>query len=173
MSVENTTTLVEEITPKIEEYLQYVTFKLKDEQYGVEVQKVQEIIRSLEVTAIPKSPDFMEGIVSLRGKVIPIINLRNKFGLPKVESDEENRVIVVEVGGTMVGLVVDSVSEILRLSSRDIEPPPYSARNLSDEYINGIGKVNDSLIILLDIDKVLSVLEREELALLKKEVCKS
>ena len=137
------------------EILQIVTFKLGNEEYAVDILKVQEINRVVEITSIPNAPSYVEGVINLRGKVIPVINLRKKFGLDSKEMDSQSRIMVVDIGST-VGLIVDSVSEVLRLSSDTIEPPPpMTAGNGSSEYIKGVGKLADRLLILLDIEKLL------------------
>lgn len=142
-------------TATIPEVLQLVTFKLGDEEYGIDILKVQEINRMTEITTMPKAPFSVEGVINLRGKVIPVVNLRKKFGLDIKEVDAQSRIIVVDIGST-VGLIVDSVSEVLRISSDTIEPPPPLTGGIGSEYIMGIGKLEDRLIILLDIDKLLS-----------------
>ncbi len=142
-------------TATLPDILQLVTFKLGDEEYGIDILKVQEINRMTEITAMPKSPFSVEGVINLRGKVIPVVNLRKKFGLGMKELDSQSRIIVVDTGST-VGLIVDSVSEVLRISSDTIEPPPPITGGTGSEYIMGIGKLEDRLIILLDIDKLLS-----------------
>ncbi|MFN3396063.1 MAG: chemotaxis protein CheW [Thermodesulfovibrionales bacterium] len=135
--------------------LQLVTFKLGDEEYGIDILKVQEINRMTDITSMPKAPFSVEGVINLRGKVIPVVNLRKRFGLNLKEIDLQSRIIVVDIGST-VGLIVDSVSEVLRISSDTIEPPPLITGGIGSEYILGIGKLEDRLIILLDIDKLLS-----------------
>ncbi len=136
------------------EVLQIVTFRLGDEEYGIDILKVQEINRMTEITLMPKAPFSVEGVINLRGKVIPVINLRKRFGLGIKEVDSQSRIIVVDTGST-VGLIVDSVSEVLRVSSDRIEPSPPITGSAGSEYIMGIGKLDDKLIILLDIDKLL------------------
>jgi purine-binding chemotaxis protein CheW len=135
--------------------LQLVSFNLGNEEYAVDILKVQEINRMVEITSIPNAPSYVEGVINLRGKVIPVVNLRKKFGFESKEMDAHSRIMVVDVGQT-VGLVVDSVSEVLRLSSDTVEPPPLmTAENGSSEYIRGVGKLTDRLLILLDIEKLL------------------
>jgi len=134
--------------------LQLVTFKLGNEEYATEILKVQEINRMVEITAVPDSPAYVEGVINLRGKVIPVIDLRKKFGIPAKEADAHSRIMVVDVGNT-VGLVVDSVSEVLRISTDTVEPPPAMTGTGSEEYIRGIGKLEDRLVILLDLDKLI------------------
>lgn len=143
------------------EILQLVTFKLGNEEYAVDILKVQEINRMVEITSIPNAPSYVEGVINLRGKVIPVINLRKKFGLDSKEMDSQSRIMVVDIGST-VGLIVDSVSEVLRLSSDTIEPPPpMTAGNGSSEYIKGVGKLTDRLLILLDIEELLKIVSHE------------
>jgi len=139
--------------------LQLVTFKLGDGEYGVDILKVQEINRMVDITAVPNAPPYLEGVINLRGKVIPVINLRKRFGLDAKGADAQARIIVVDVG-TTVGLIVDSVSEVLRLPSEGVEPPPPLTGGVSSEYVKGIGRLEDRLLILLDIDRLLSNGER-------------
>ncbi|MGB9715374.1 MAG: chemotaxis protein CheW [Thermodesulfovibrionales bacterium] len=134
--------------------LQLVTFKLGDEEYAIDILKVQEINRMVEITSIPSAPEYVEGVINLRGKVIPVINLRKKFGLPVKEMDAQSRIMVVDVG-VKVGIIVDSVSEVLRLSSDTVEPPPPMTTGNGSEYISGVGKLGDRLVILLDIERLL------------------
>jgi purine-binding chemotaxis protein CheW len=136
------------------EILQLVTFKLGNEEYATDILKVQEINRMVNVTTVPNTPSYVEGVINLRGKVIPVIDLRKKFGLEAKAADAQSRIMVVDVGKT-VGLIVDSVSEVLRLPADTVEPPPAMAMNGGSEYIRGIGKLDDRLVILLDIDKLL------------------
>jgi|SRR3972149_2097086 len=143
--------------------LQLVSFNLGDEEYGVEILKVQEINRMVHITRVPKAPHFVEGVINLRGKVIPIVDLRKRFGLPEKAPDRNTRIIVVETTGKTVGLIVDGVSEVLRLSSDTIEPPPPMVAGVDAEYIWGVGKLEDRLLILLDLGKVLAK-ETQELS---------
>jgi|SRR3972149_2660032 len=137
------------------EVLQLVSFNLGNEEYAVDILKVQEINRMVEITSIPNAPSYVEGVINLRGKVIPVINLRKRFGLDSKEIDSHSRIMVVDVG-TTIGLIVDSVSEVLRLPSDTVEPPPpMTAGSGSAEYIKGVGKLADRLLILLDIEKLL------------------
>jgi len=146
---------------KAEDELQLVTFRLASEEYGLPITKVQEINRLLPVTMLPKTPSFMEGIINLRGRIIPVIDLRKRFQLPITDHDDDTRIIVVEINGQTVGITVDAVKEVVRLSTADVEAPPASTV-VDSRYINGVGKMNDRLIILLDIDQVLST--QEEIA---------
>ncbi len=136
--------------------LQLVTFHIGDEEFGVEILKVQEIIRMMGITRVPKAPDFVEGVINLRGKVIPIIDLRKRFGMSAQEHDKHTRIIVIEINKVIVGFVVDSVSEVLRIPSSTVEPPPAIISGIESEYISGVGKLADRLLILLDLDRLLS-----------------
>ncbi|SHN70973.1 chemotaxis protein CheW [Desulfovibrio litoralis] len=149
---------------KDDELLQLVTFSIGEEEFGVDILKVQEIIRTMEITKVPRAQEFVEGVINLRGKVIPIIDLRRRFGLHSKEHDKHTRIIVIEINNMIVGFVVDSVSEVLRIPASTVEPPPPVVAGLESEYINGVGKLHDRLLILLDLDKLLSSADLEALA---------
>ena len=139
-----------------EELLQLVSFKLGNEEFAVDILKIQEINRMVEITKVPKAPAFVEGVINLRGKVIPIIDLRKRFGLEVSEYTKNTRIVVVDIEGKVVGLVVDGVSEVLRLPLSAVEPPPPVVAGIDSEYINGVGTLEDRLLILLNLEKVLS-----------------
>ncbi|UZP68370.1 chemotaxis protein CheW [Desulfovibrio mangrovi] len=139
-----------------DELLQLVTFSIGDEEFGVDILKVQEIIRTMEITKVPRAPEFVEGVINLRGKVIPIIDLRRRFGLTSKAHDKHTRIIVIEINNMIVGFVVDSVSEVLRIPASTVEPPPPVVAGMESEYISGVGKLQDRLLILLDLDRLLS-----------------
>lgn len=138
---------------------QVVSFHLDGEEFGLDILKVQEIIRMMDLTRVPNSPDFVEGVLNLRGKVIPVIGLRKRFHLEGRDSDRHSRIVVVEVNGSVLGFVVDSVSEVLRLPSDTIVPPPRLTK-VEREYISGVGKLDNRLLILLDLDRLLSESEK-------------
>jgi len=138
-----------------DELLQLVTFNLGNEEYAVAILKVQEINRMKEITRVPNAPPYVEGVINLRGKVIPVVNLRSKFGLDNKENNEHTRIMIMDVQGITMGLVVDSVSEVLRIPSSTVEPTPPMASNISAEFIKGIAKMDERLIILLDMDRLL------------------
>jgi len=148
------------------ELLQLVTFKLGEEEYAIDILKVQEVNRMVDITAVPNSIDYLEGVINLRGRVIPVINLRKKFGLSTKNLDTQSRIMVVDVGMT-IGLIVDSVSEVLRISPDTVEPPPPMTGSVESDYIKGIGKLQDRLLILLDINKLLRGDAKEEFALIE------
>ena len=136
--------------------LQLVGFRLGKEEYGIEITKVREIILMGEVTALPKSSAHMEGVINLRNLVIPIIDLRCRFGLPKAKVTNESRIMVVNVADTTLGIVVDAVMEVLRISRDKIAPPPPTVTGLGKDYLTGLVKLDERLLILLDIDRVFS-----------------
>ena len=148
---------------KTTDLLQLVGFQLDDEEYGIDILKVQEINRITEITKIPQSPDFVEGVINLRGNVIPIIDLRKRFNMPHKEYDKRIRIVVGEIGDRTVGFIVDAVSEIIRLPADKIEPAPNISADDKAEYILGVGKLDDKLLMLLDIDKILSGSEKDKL----------
>jgi len=145
------------------ELLQLVTFNIADDEFGVDILKVQEIIRTMEITRVPRAPEFVEGVINLRGKVIPILSLRRRFGIEPLAFDKQTRIIVVDLAGMVVGFVVDGVSEVLRISAATVEPPPAIVAGVDAEYISGVGKLADRLLILLDLNRLLSTEEHESL----------
>ena len=154
----------EEIKKQDVDLLQMVTFKIGEEEFGVDILRVQEIIRIMEITRVPKAPHFVEGVINLRGRVIPIIDLRKRFGLTAREHDKDTRIIVIEINNMIVGFVVDAVHEVLRIPADTVEPPPPAVMGgVDSEYIKGVGKLDDRLLILLDLDRLLSQEEQMEL----------
>lgn len=145
------------------EILQLVTFNLGNEEYAVDILKVQEINRMKEITRVPNSPNYVEGVINLRGKVIPVVNLRNRFGLMDKENDEHSRIMIMDIQGITMGLVVDAVSEVLRIPLETVEPTPPMASNISTEFIKGIAKLDERLIILLDMDRLLGKNDETEM----------
>ncbi|MCD5411992.1 chemotaxis protein CheW [Thermodesulfovibrionales bacterium] len=138
-----------------DEILQLVTFTLDKEEYAVDILKVQEINRMTEITRVPNSPPQMEGVINLRGKVIPVVNLRKRFGLTPKDNDEHSRIMIMDIQGITIGFVMDSVSEVLRVPSSIVEPTPPMATNISTEFIKGIAKMEERLIIILDMDRLI------------------
>lgn len=134
---------------------QLVVFDLADEVYGVEINTVREIIRMQAVTSVPDAPEFIEGVMNLRGSVIPIVDLRKRFGLPAGEMTADTRVVVVDISGQGIGVIVDAVTEVLRITESSIEPASSVVTTEDSYYIQGIAKLTDRLLILLDIEKAL------------------
>ena len=133
--------------------VQLVGFRLANEEYGIEITKVREIILPTATTRLPQSPDYILGVIHLRNEVIPVVDLRRRFGLPEQEATEETRIVVVHVGGKTLGLLVDSVSEVLRAAHDQIVPPP-AVVVAGREYLTGLLKWNNRLLILLDIERL-------------------
>ena len=145
------------------ELIQLVSFFIGSEEFGVDILYVQEINRMSQVTKVPNSPDFVDGVINLRGRVIPVIDLRLRLGMPKKEPDKNTRIIVMEVSGKTVGFIVDSVNEVLRISKDVTESPPELAMGINSEYIKAVGKLEDRLLILIDLEKILSQEENVQL----------
>ena len=143
--------------------LQLVTFKLGTEEFGVDILKVQEINKMMNITRIPNAPAFIEGVINLRGKIIPIVDLRKRLGFREQPYDKSTRIIVVELEGLVLGFIVDSVSEVLRIPENTIEPPPSMVAGIESEYIEGVGKLDDRLLILLELKKVFSSPEKKDI----------
>lgn len=143
--------------------LQLVTFKLENEEFGVDILKVQEINKMMGITKIPNAPYFIEGVINLRGKIIPVVDLRKKLGFQSREYDKSTRIIVIELDGLVLGFIVDSVSEVLRVPANTIEPPPSIVSGIDSEYIEGVGKLDDRLLILLELRKVFVSSEVKEI----------
>ena len=138
----------------------YLTFELANEEYGIGILKVKEIIGMMPVTSVPQTPEFLKGVINLRGKVIPVVDLRTKFGMPFREDTDKTCIIVVQIerNGQLatMGIIVDEVSEVLDINADQIDPPPEFGMNIRTDFILGIGKLEQKVVILLDVDKVLS-----------------
>jgi len=147
----------------------YLTFTLADEEYGIGILKIKEIIGMMPITTVPQTPDFVKGVINLRGKVIPVMDLRLRFGIEAIEYTERTCIIVVEIEGesgtVLIGIVVDSVSEVLNIKGEEIEDTPTFGTKLNTDYILGMAKMEGGVKILLDIDRVLS---REDISTLEK-----
>ena len=166
---ENKQTIAKEKPLKTDREGKYLTFSLADEEYGIGILKIKEIIGMMPITTVPQTPEFVKGVINLRGKVIPVIDLRLRFGMESIEYAERTCIVVVETKGTqgpvLIGSVVDSVSEVLNIKAEDIEDPPTFGAKLDTEAILGMAKVDGAVKILLDIDQVLNV---EELTLMQE-----
>ena len=147
---------------------QYLTFKLADEVFAFDISKVREVLDFTSITRVPRMPDFLRGVINLRGTVVPVVDLRLKFGMPKTDKTVDTCVIITEVNvdgeQTTLGALADSVQEVLDLDQENIEPAPKIGSGLNTEFIKGMGKHNEKFIIILDIDKVFSA---EELAVVQ------
>lgn len=141
----------------IHDELQLVSFNIGSEEFGVDILKVQEINRMVDITKVPQAPDYVEGVINLRGKVIPIVDLRKRFNLEIKEQDKNTRIVVVDIGGTIMGMIVDAVSEVLRLPANTIEPAPDIVTGINAKYIKGVAKLEDRLLIFLELSKVINI----------------
>lgn len=137
-----------------DEQLQLVTFQVASEEFAVDILSVQEINRMMSLTRVPQSPPEVEGVINLRGKIIPVLDLRKRFDLPRTDRNEHNRIVVVEVHGRVIGFIVDRVHEVLRISSSIVEPAPQMVCSIDSDFIAGVGKLDDRLLILLDLSKL-------------------
>jgi len=157
---------VESIKDDVQREGKYLTFCLAEEEYGIGILKIKEIIGMMPITAVPQVPDFVKGVINLRGKVIPVIDLRLRFGIPAMDYTDRSCIVVVEMKGesgtVLIGIVVDAVSEVLNIKEADIEDPPTFGVKLNTDYILGMAKMDNGVKILLDIDRVLG---SEELAI--------
>jgi purine-binding chemotaxis protein CheW len=142
---------------------QLVVFDLSGEAYGVNIETVREIIRMQAVTYVPDTPDFVEGVINLRGNVNPVVDLRKRFGLTVGDETDDSRIVVVDIGGESIGVTVDAVTEVLRISEDAVEPTSALMTTKDSFYIEGIAKLGDRLLILLDLERVLSAEERDAL----------
>jgi purine-binding chemotaxis protein CheW len=156
MAEETVTDVAAATQSHAEELVQLVSFTLAGEEFGVDILKVQEINRMLSITRVPNSPEFVDGVINLRGKVIPIIDLRRRFGMERKDHDKNTRIVVIELSGKVVGFVVDGVREVLRIPRNLTEAPPPMVAGVDAEYITAVGKLDDRLLILLDLNKVLN-----------------
>lgn len=154
-----------------EETRQFVIFKLADEEFGVDILKVNEIEKLDQgITRVPKAPAFVEGVINLRGEVIPIVDLRRRFNMTMREIGYDSRVIIVEVNGSKVGMTVDAVVEVARINESAIEPAPAITKGVNSYFLSGVAKIGERLIVLLDLEKALSAEEVSEIGMMKTEV---
>ena len=135
---------------------QLVTFSLGAEEFGVNILLVQEIIRIPPITRVPNTPSYLDGVINLRGNIIPVVSLRTRFGMPQVEESDLSRIIVFQVQHKVLGIRVDAVTEVMRLDEESLEPPPsISLGSLESRFIRGVGKIGERLIVLLELDQIM------------------
>jgi purine-binding chemotaxis protein CheW len=139
---------------QIDDLIQLVSFRLGQEEFGIDILKVQEINRMVEITKVPQAPHYCEGMINLRGKVIPVINLRKKFGLEELDWDKSTRILVCDIDGSVTGAIVDSVEEVRKIPQSTIEPAPDIVSSVNSDYISGIAKLDHRLLIFLDVAKM-------------------
>ncbi len=150
-------------TGNLNDILQLVSFEIGDEEYAIDILKVQEINKQLEITQIPNAPSFVKGIINLRGTVLPIVDLRTKLGIPKKENDGDTRIIVVELNNSKTGFIVDKVNEVLRIPASITEPPPKIISGKNAAMFSAVAKLEDRLIVLIDLEKAFTEDELDEL----------
>jgi len=143
--------------------IKFVIFRLGDEEFGAPIQQVHEILRMVEITRVPRAPQFIEGVINLRGKVMPVLDLRQRFELPQNTPIGQQRIMEVEIENQVLGMIVDSVTEVISVPVDAIETPPPMIADIGGEYLNGIAKLHDRIIILLNFDKVLSQQETQQI----------
>lgn len=144
--------------------VQWVTFHLENEKYGIKVMQVQEVLRMTEIAPVPGAPHYVIGIINLRGSVVTVIDTRRRFGLMDVENDDETRIVIVEANNNVVGILVDSVAEVVDLKISDIETAPHVGNDESSKYIQGVSSLENELLILVDVNKLLSDEEWQDVA---------
>ncbi|HEY6839175.1 MAG TPA: chemotaxis protein CheW [Geobacteraceae bacterium] len=146
--------------------IQIACFRLGDDVYAVDIMRIKEIIRPQKLTNLPKAPSFVDGVINLRGSVVPVIDLRKRFDLPPRATDQATRLLIVKMSGQSLGLVVDDVTEVITIPLKDIKPPPQVVKGVGGEYLVGVCLARESLIMLLNLDKLLTVSEANELGLM-------
>ena len=149
---------------KMQDYLQVVSFRLGVEEYAVEITKVKEIILVEGITKVPQMPAYIEGVINLRGTVIPVLDLRKRFDIGCTQITEHTRIVVTRLEGRIIGMIVDSVSRVMKIPRANIQPPPETIACVAGEYLVGVAKLDDRMQLVLDIDKVLRVDEKAQLA---------
>ncbi len=153
-----------------EQLIQLVGFSIDNEQFGVDILMVQEIIRAAPITPVPNSPDFVEGVINLRGNIIPVIELRKRLNLYTEETDEDSWILILDIEGKVTGFIVDSVSKVLKILKSSIEPPPeLVVAGLESQYIHGVCDIGDKLLILLNFNHILLVEELQKLKAMEEE----
>jgi purine-binding chemotaxis protein CheW len=144
--------------------IQWVTFFLDNEKYGIKVMQVQEVLRMTEIAPVPGAPDYVLGIINLRGNVVTVIDTRKRFGLQEKDADDATRIVIIEAGDQVIGILVDSVAEVAELRASQIEATPNVGSDESSKFIQGVSSQNDQLLILVDVDKLLSTDEWRDVA---------
>jgi len=147
-----------------EPFTQWVTFRLANEKYGINVMRVQEVLRMTEIAPVPGAPDYVLGIINLRGNVVTVIDTRRRFGLPEQEPDDQTRIVIIEAENQVVGILVDSVAEVADVVTSQVETAPNVGNDESSKYIQGVSSQEGELLILVDVNKLLSDEEWEEVA---------
>ena len=156
-SIESTENRVE-----LEDSTNLVTFRLGSGEYAIDIMQAKEIIKMEKITLIPNAPDFVEGVINLRGNIIPIIDLKKRFNLEETEGDKNTGIIIVKIEDVDMGIIIDSISKVVSISNSDIQPPPPMLSGIGQKYIKGVGKLEDKLLVVLDLEKLFTTDEEEE-----------
>jgi len=151
----------EENKKDLSEILQLVSFHLGKEEFGIDILSVREIIKMINITRVPNAPEFVEGVINLRGRIIPVVYLRTRLGMLKKEIDKDTRIVVVELSDKTIGFIVDAVKEVIRIPKELTEEPPDFIGNVNSEHITSVAKLEDNLLIILDLEKVFNLEEVE------------
>lgn len=146
----------------LEDSTNLVTFRLGSGEYAIDIMQAKEIIKMEKITLIPNAPDFVEGVINLRGNIIPIINLKKRFNLEETEGDKNTGIIIVKIEDVDMGIIIDSISKVVSISNSDIQPPPPMLSGIGQKYIKGVGKLEDKLLVVLDLEKLFTTDEEEE-----------
>lgn len=159
-SVESTENRVD-----LEDSTNLVTFRLGSGEYAIDIMQAKEIIKMEKITLIPNAPDFVEGVINLRGNIIPIIDLKKRFSLEETEGDKNTGIIIVKIEDVDMGIIIDSISKVVSISNSDIQPPPPMLSGIGQKYIKGVGKLEDKLLVVLDLEKLFTSDEEDEEAI--------
>jgi purine-binding chemotaxis protein CheW len=157
------TRAAQEKSAALDSLIQVIRFRLGEEDFAMDILQVEEIIRMMEITKVPKSPDFVEGVINLRDRVIPVVDLRKRFDIPRKDADSQTRIIVLKTRPKRVGIIVDSVSEVLRLPTETVEESPSLVGNIDARCISGVAKIGQSLLMVLDAELILSSTEQKKI----------
>ena len=141
---------------ELEDSTNLVTFRLGSGEYAIDIMQAKEIIKMEKITLIPNAPDFVEGVINLRGNIIPIIDLKKRFNLEEIEGDKNTGIIIVKIEDVDMGIIIDSISKVVSISNSDIQPPPPMLSGIGQKYIKGVGKLEDKLLVVLDLEKLFS-----------------
>ena len=156
-SIESTESRVE-----LEDSTNLVTFRLGSGEYAIDIMQAKEIIKMEKITLIPNAPDFVEGVINLRGNIIPIIDLKKRFNLEEIEGDKNTGIIIVKIEDVDMGIIIDSISKVVSIANSDIQPPPPMLSGIGQKYIKGVGKLEDKLLVVLDLEKLFTTDDDDE-----------
>ena len=146
----------------VEDSTNLITFRLGSGEYAIDIMQAKEIIKMEKITLIPKAPDFVEGVINLRGNIIPIIDLKKRFHLEETEGDKNTGIIIVKIEDVDMGIIIDSISKVVSISNSDIQPPPPMLSGIGQKYIKGVGKLEDKLLVVLDLEKLFTTDEDDD-----------